>query len=79
MMDDTDGDYDEIIKKCMPVKYDYLLATEKKHRHRFNDDGKYITYCGNLINGEMCEYAKDQKTGRVKKFVVINGQGFVED
>lgn len=50
-----------------------------KHRHKFNDDGKYIIYCSNLIDGEICEYAKDKQTGRVKKFVVINGQGFVED
>lgn len=49
------------------------------HRHKFNDDGKYIKYCTNQNNGKFCEYAKDKKTGKVKKFVVIESQGRLPD
>ena len=47
------------------------------HRHKFKDDGINIIYCVNDNNGKFCEFAKDKETGKVGKFVVIKGQGFI--
>jgi len=49
----------------------------RKHRHRFNEDGIHVNYCVNKVRGKFCVYAKEKKTGKVGKFVIIDGQGRV--
>lgn len=51
-----------------------------KHRHRFNDDGINLLYCSSQTNdGCICPIAKDKETGKVGKFVVIKGRGYIPD
>ncbi len=45
------------------------------HQHNFNDEGIHVIYCCHNINGNICEYAQDKKTGEIGKFVIVNRQG----
>lgn len=49
-----------------------------QHQHNFNDVGIHIIYCTNKNNDEVCQFAKDIKTGKIGKFNVVNGQGILD-
>ena len=52
------------------------------HHHSFTDEGINVMYCTKGVKGkkgEICPIAKDKKTKRIGKFIVINGQGMISD
>lgn len=49
------------------------------HFHHFTDEGINVNYCTHLINRKICPIAQDRTSGRIGKFIVVNGQGVVPD
>ena len=52
-----------------------MSKQETIHKHNFNDKGIHIIYCSHSIDGNICEYAMDKETGKIGKFIIINGKG----